>query len=94
MKIESDERRSRVLGHRSDVNVSGTAPLAFTALAFRADEAARCIGATTFFIEEIMRSGELPFLTLGKRRVICLDDLKMWFEKERREQHRRLAVAA
>lgn len=81
------------MGNQSDVNVCGAEPSAITALAFRADEAARCVGATTFFIEEMMRSGELPFMTLGKRRVICADELKVWLEEERREQ-RRLAVAA
>ena len=77
------------MSKKLNVNVSAssvTEPSAFTPLALRADEAAKRIGATTFFIEEIMRGGELPFLTLGKRHVICMGDLIMWLEKERSKQ--------
>lgn len=84
---------------KPDINASASPVMqpalsvAFTPLALRADEAARYIGATTFFIEEIMRAGGLPFVTVGKRRVIYLDDLKAWFEKERTKQRQRFVAA-
>jgi hypothetical protein len=65
-------------------------------LSLRADDAARLLGTTTFFIEEIMRAGELPFVIFGKRRVIFVGDLIAWAQKERTKQlgERKIAVAA
>ena len=64
-------------------------------LSFRADDAARFLGTTTFFIEEIMRAGELPFVIFGKRRVIFTTDLIGWAEKERtRQLAQRIGVVA
>jgi len=55
-------------------------------LSLRADDAARLLGTTTFFIEETMRAGELPFVVFGKRRVIFVADLNAWAQKERMKQ--------
>jgi excisionase family DNA binding protein len=65
-------------------------------LSLRADDAARLLGTTTFFIEEIMRAGELPFVVFGKRRVIFVADLIAWAQKERTNQlsQQRIGVAA
>jgi hypothetical protein len=65
-------------------------------ISVRADDAARLVGTTTFFIEEIMRAGELPFVTFGKRRVIFVADLIVWAQKERMKQlsPQKIGVAA
>jgi hypothetical protein len=72
--------------------------LAVTAspISVRADDAARILGTTTFFIEEIMRAGELPFVTFGKRRVIFVADLIAWAQTERTKQlsQQRIGIAA
>ena len=65
-------------------------------ISVRADGAARLLGTTTFFIEEIMRAGELPFVMFGKRRVIFVADLIAWAQKERTKQlgERKIGIAA
>jgi hypothetical protein len=65
-------------------------------ISVRADDAARILGTTTFFIEEMMRSGELPFVVFGKRRVVFVADLVAWAQRERSKQHaqQRIGVAA
>jgi len=67
-----------------------------TPISVRADGAARLLGTTTFFIEETLRAGELPFVMLGKRRVIFVADLIAWAQKERTKQlgERKISVAA
>lgn len=73
-------------------SLSVTAP----PISMRADDAARVLGTTTFFIEELMRSGELPTVMFGKRRVVFVADLITWAQKERAKQHarQRIGVAA
>jgi excisionase family DNA binding protein len=55
-------------------------------ISMRADEAARLTGATICFIEEQMREGSLPFVWMGKRRIIFYDDLLHWARKLRSDQ--------
>jgi hypothetical protein len=55
-------------------------------IAVRADAAASLTGATICFIEEQMRDGKLPFVWLGKRRIIYYSDLVAWAQKERARQ--------
>lgn len=52
-------------------------------ISMRADDAARLTGATIFFIEEQMREGALPFVWLGKRRIIYYSDLVSWARRQR-----------
>jgi hypothetical protein len=75
---------------------SESAAVTAAPLSFRADDAARFLGTTTFFIEEIMRAGELPFVVFGKRRVIFVTDLIGWAQKERTKQlaQQRIGVVA
>jgi excisionase family DNA binding protein len=40
----------------------------------RIPEAAAYLGATNWFVEELVRANLIPFLTLGNYRVIDLDD--------------------
>jgi excisionase family DNA binding protein len=65
-------------------------------LSLRANDAARLLGTTTCFIEEILRAGELSFVTFGKRRIIFVTDLIAWAQKERSRQlaEQRISVAA
>ncbi len=55
-------------------------------ISLRADDAARLLGATIRFVEELMREGALPFVWFGKRRVIYHSDLIAWAQKERTKQ--------
>jgi excisionase family DNA binding protein len=68
----------------------------FSPISVRANDAAKLLGTTTFFIEEILRAGELPFVTFGKRRVIFVADLIAWAQKERMKQlsPQKIGVAA
>jgi excisionase family DNA binding protein len=46
----------------------------------RIPEAAQWLATTTFHIEELMRSGTLPFRVVGKARVIEISDLNTYLE--------------
>lgn len=71
-------------------------PITAPVISMRADDAAKLLGATICFIEELMRSGELPFVVFGKRRVVFVSDLNRWAQKEREKQlaQQRVGVAA
>jgi hypothetical protein len=55
-------------------------------ISVRPDAAASLTGATICFIEEQMRDGKLPFVRLGKRKIILYSDLVVWAQKERARQ--------
>ena len=55
-------------------------------ISVRPDAAASLTGATICFIEEQMRDGKLPFVRLGKRKIIYYSDLLVWAQKERARQ--------
>jgi excisionase family DNA binding protein len=50
----------------------------------RVEDAARYLSATTWFVETLVRERQIPSLVLGKRRVIDVNDLDSWIEKEKR----------
>lgn len=52
----------------------------------RIPEAAAYLGATNWFVEELVRANSIPFLTVGKYRVIDICDLDAWIEKEKGAQ--------
>ena len=52
----------------------------------RIPEAAAYLGATNWFVEELVRANAIPFLTVGKYRVIDICDLDAWIEKEKQVQ--------
>jgi excisionase family DNA binding protein len=45
-------------------------------------DAAAYQGSTTFFVEELLRSGELPYRQVGKHRVIAVRDLDQWAQRQ------------
>lgn len=52
----------------------------------RIPEAAAYLGATNWFVEELVRASLIPFLIVGKYRVIDVCDLDVWIEQEKRLQ--------
>jgi excisionase family DNA binding protein len=46
-------------------------------------EAARYVGATVWFVRSVLRAGDLPYSTLGKRFVIDVHDLDKWIERRK-----------
>lgn len=55
-------------------------------ISLRADDAARLLGATIRFVEDLMRDGVLPFVWFGKRKIVYYSDLVAWAQKERTKQ--------
>lgn len=52
----------------------------------RIPEAAVYIGGTNWFVEELVRANLIPFLTVGKYRVIDVYDLDAWIDEEKKVQ--------
>jgi excisionase family DNA binding protein len=48
----------------------------------RIAQAAQYIGATNWFVEELCRKKQIPFLTVGKYRVIDIRALDRWIEAQ------------
>jgi excisionase family DNA binding protein len=53
---------------------------------FRVPQAAHYLGATNWFVEEQFRNGKIPFLTIGKYRVVDVRDLDAWVDAEKARQ--------
>jgi excisionase family DNA binding protein len=53
---------------------------------FRVPQAAQYLGATNWFVEEQFRNGRIPFLTIGKYRVVDVRDLDAWIDAEKARQ--------
>ena len=60
----------------------------------RIPEAAHYIGATNWFVEELVRENKITFLVVGKYRVIDVRDLDAWIDAEKGRQVGMQAVAA
>lgn len=60
----------------------------------RVPQAAQYLGATNWCVEELVRGGKLPFLTVGKYRVIDVRDLDEWIDAEKEAQFVQAAKAA
>ena len=50
--------------------------------ALRVPLAALYIGVTNFFMEEMIRNGEVPFRDYGQARVVDADDLDEWVQRQ------------
>ena len=62
---------------------SGTSPtlaLVLRPRGLRPPAAAAYLGTTSFFVEQLMRSGELSFRIVGGARVIAVEDLDKYFD--------------
>ena len=64
--------------------------------ALRIPEAAEFIGATNWFVEELIRNGEVPFRDYGKYRTLDTDDLDAWIKNQPKRLiiHNKIVVAA
>lgn len=58
------------------------APIPVSRHALRPDQAAVYIGASPFFVEELIRNGEIPFRDFAQGRVVDADDLDVWLSKQ------------
>jgi hypothetical protein len=64
-------------------NASGSSPtfaLVLRPRGLRPPAAAAYLGTTPFAVEELMRSGKLPFRIVGGARVIAVEDLDNYFD--------------
>lgn len=60
----------------------------------RIPQAAQYLGATNWCVEELVRDGKIPFLTVGKYRVIDIRDLDEWIDAEKEAQSVQASKAA
>jgi excisionase family DNA binding protein len=60
--------------------------------ALRIPEAAEYIGATNWFIEELVRNGEIPFRDYGKYRTLDADDLDAWIQEQPKKRMKGNAI--
>lgn len=85
------------LTHISEFGSSGTSPgnshlrppspVVFISLSPRLlsiPTAAAYIASTNWLVEELCREGELPYLVVGKHRVIDIQDLDAWIAKQKK----------
>jgi len=49
----------------------------------RIQDAAKYLSATTWYVETLIRENKIPSLILGKRRVLDVNDLDDWIEKQK-----------
>jgi excisionase family DNA binding protein len=66
----------------SKKNDVSTDHLAHPPVTLRIRAAADYLSAKEYFVETLLREGEIPFRILGKRRVIEKADLDAWLEKQ------------
>lgn len=52
----------------------------------RIPQAASYLSATTWYVEELIRGNKLPFVVVGKYRVIDVRDLDKWIDAEKQRQ--------
>lgn len=74
--------QNRIKNRRNEV-APGSGRFAIQPRLLRIPEAAAYLGATNWFVEELVRANSIPFLTVGKYRVIDICDLDAWIEKEK-----------
>jgi excisionase family DNA binding protein len=53
---------------------------------FRVPQAAQYLGATNWFVEEQFRNRNIPFIVVGKYRVVDVRDLDAWIDAEKARQ--------
>lgn len=90
--------QNKNLTHISEFGSSGTSPgnlhlraprpVVFISLSPRLlgiPTAAAYLATTNWFVEELCRNGEVPYLLVGKRRVIDIQDLDAWIAKQKKQ---------
>jgi excisionase family DNA binding protein len=60
---------------------------------YQIHQIAQYLGATNWFVEELMRDNKLPWIIVGKHRVVDVADLDKWIDAEKVRQ-RQFQVAA
>ena len=68
--------------------ISVAAPKSFQVVPrlLRIPEAAHYIGGTNWCVEELVRAKRIPFIVVGKYRVIDVRDLDAWIDAEKKAQ--------
>jgi predicted DNA-binding transcriptional regulator AlpA len=61
---------------------SNSVPSAIAPRLLRLTDAAFYLSSTTWFVEELVRTGKIRSRIIGKRRVIDIRDLDAWIEKQ------------
>jgi excisionase family DNA binding protein len=64
-------------------NPSATLPALIIPRMLRVQDAARYLSSTTWFIATLLREGKIPSLFFGKRRVVDVNDLDAWVERQK-----------
>lgn len=67
----------------SDPPASPSLPVLIIPRLLRIQDAARYLSSTTWFVETLIREKQIPSLIIGKRRVIDINDLDAWIEKQK-----------
>jgi excisionase family DNA binding protein len=66
--------------------ISPDLPIVIVPRLLRIPDAAKYLSATNWFMEVLVREGQIPAIKLGKGRVIDINDLNDWVEKEKAAQ--------
>lgn len=77
--------RKKSVAPISPISAPATPPLR-SRHALRVPDAAEYIGATNWFVEELIRNGEIPFREYGKYRTLSADDLDAWIVRQPRKR--------
>jgi len=86
---------SRQKNHVDPAIASGTSPTFVSRHALRVPQAAKYIGATNFFVEELIRNGEIPFRDYSEARTVDADDLDAWIlQQPKKRLKNKIEIAA
>jgi excisionase family DNA binding protein len=66
--------------------VAPAPPSFFSRHALRVPQAAEYVGGTNWFVEELIRNGEIEFREYGKYRTLDADDLDEWIKKQQKKR--------
>jgi excisionase family DNA binding protein len=88
-KSQSLKRVSPVVS----IGLAASEPFQIVPRLLRIPEAAHYIGGTNWCVEELVRGKRIPFIVVGKYRVIDIRDLDAWIDAEKKVQLAR-AIAA
>ena len=65
---------------------SASLPALIVPRLLRIQDAARYLSATTWLVETLIRERRIPSMIVGKRRVIDVNDLDEWIDRQKKAQ--------
>jgi len=89
-KSQSFRRASPIVS----IGAAASKPFQIVPRLLRIPEAAHYIGGTNWCVEELVRGKRIPFIVVGKYRVIDVRDLDDWIEQEKDRQAAALQAEA